>query len=119
MSQFTWRTSRRWASHGIERFTYVEARLPLGLILVPITFRAVADALIYIVRQQGMRILLYYMDDIITINLQHQQNVQNIYELYAEFDIPVAMEKPVGTTTYLRELRWKLLINQKYAGKAA
>ena len=46
---------------------YIDTRLPFGLRSAPIIFTALADALEWIVKQQGARILLCYLDDFITV----------------------------------------------------
>ena len=46
---------------------YIDTRLPFGLRSAPIIFTALADAVEWFVRQQGVRTLLYYFNDFITI----------------------------------------------------
>ena len=46
---------------------YVDARLSFGLRSAPLIFTAIADTLEWIIKQQGVGILLHYLDDFITI----------------------------------------------------
>ena len=47
--------------------TFLDTRLPFGLRSAPIIFTALADALEWIVKQQGVRYLYHYLDDYITL----------------------------------------------------
>ena len=84
---------------------YIDTRLPFGLRSAPIIFTALADALEWIVKQQGARILLHYLVDFITIGLPHSPvcgaNMQQLCDTCAELGVPVATEKTVGPTTCL------------------
>jgi len=84
---------------------YIDTRLPFGLRLALIIFIVLADALEWIEKQQGVRILLHYLDDFIIIgppdSLVCGSNMRKICETCAELGVPVATAKTVGPTTCL------------------
>ena len=59
---------------------YVDTRLLFGLRSAPLIFTAIADALEWIVKQQGVGILLHYLDDFITIGPPDQKHVLEIWK---------------------------------------
>jgi len=63
------------------------------------------DALEWIARQQGVRILLHYLDDFITVGPPDSPvcgyNMQKLCETCAELGVPVATAKTVDPTTCL------------------
>ena len=84
---------------------YIDTRLPFGLRSAPIIFTVMADALEWIVRQQGVRTLLHYLDDFITIGPPSTPecgtNLWKLCELCAEPGVPVTTEKMVDPTMCL------------------
>ena len=84
---------------------YIDTRLPFGLRSAPIIFTALADALEWIARQQGVGILLHYLDDFITVGSPDspvcESNMQKLGETCAELGVPVATAKTVDPTTCL------------------
>ena len=107
LSWFTRRTSCYWGSSGKVGFTKI-----FGLRSVLIIFTALAHALEWITKQQGVRILLHYLDDFNTVgppdSAECRANMHKLCELCAELGVPVATEKTVGPTTCLTflGLRW-------------
>ena len=84
---------------------YIDTRLPFVLRSAPIISTALADALEWIVKQQGAGILLHYLDDFITVGPPDSpvcgSNMQNLCDTCAELGVPVATEKTLGPTTCL------------------
>ena len=84
---------------------YIDTRLSFGLKSAPIIFTALADALEWIIKQQGVQILLHYLDDFITIGPPDSEecarSMQKFSELCGELGVPVAEEKTVGPATCL------------------
>ena len=46
---------------------FIDAALPFGLRSAPKIFKAVADAVTWIIRQQGLRFVIHYLDDFLLI----------------------------------------------------
>ena len=85
--------------------TFLDTRLPFGLRSAPIIFTALADALEWIVKQQGIRFLYHYLDDYITLGAPHstecQANLSILTECCSRLGVPIAQEKCEGPTTCL------------------
>ena len=83
---------------------YLDTRLSFGLRSAPIIFTALADALEWITRQQGVCVL-HYLDDFITIgppdSAECGMNMQKLCQMREQLGVPVAAEKTVGPTTCL------------------
>ena len=84
---------------------YIDGMLPFGLRSAPIIFTAVADALEWIFRQQGVEEIDHYLDDFITMGPSGSQvcgrNLDVIFQACEELGVPLAMEKLEGPTTRL------------------
>ena len=84
---------------------YVDARLSFGLGSAPLIFIAIADALEWIVKQQGVGILLHYLDNFITIGPPDSEecagNMEKFKKSCSELGVPVTEEKTVGPVTCL------------------
>ena len=78
--------------------------LPFGLRSALITLTSLPDALEWNIRQQGVKILLHYLDDFITIGppdtAECGTNMQKSCELCANLGIPTVTEKTVGPTSH-------------------
>ena len=84
---------------------YVDAALPFGLRSAPKIFNALADALEWIVRWNGVQDLWHYLDDFITCGQSGSQeckvNLQLLLDVCRHLGIPLAEEKMEGPTTCL------------------
>ena len=60
---------------------YIDTVLPFGLRLAPKIFCAVADALEWVLLEQGVSLLLYYLDDFLTMGKANSTECQNNLEL--------------------------------------
>ena len=77
--------------------------LPFGLRSAPKVFNAVADALEWVCRRQGVSNILHYLDDFFTIGSPHTvEYISNLAALRTTFDdlgVPLAEHKTVGPAT--------------------
>ena len=91
---------------------YIDTRLPFGLQSALIIFTALVDALEWIVKQQGARILLHYLENFIAVGPPDSpvcgSNMQKLCDTCAELGVPVATEKTMGPTTCLTVLGIKV-----------
>ena len=82
---------------------YVDTRLPFGLRSAPKIFNALADALEWCFRRQGVTDVDHYLDDFITIGPPHSaacaQNLQLIKDVSACLGVPLAEDKCEGPST--------------------
>lgn len=86
-----------------EEKIYVDPMLPFGLRSAPKIFNAVADALEWYLRQQGIRYVFHYLDDFIIVGLPGSPECQEALDLLErvcrELSIPLAVHKRDGPTT--------------------
>ena len=91
-----------WAKDNI-RTPNVDTALPLRS--APKIFTALADALEWVVRQTGVKVVLHYLDDFLLVgelaSEQCKDNLQKLLAVFTALHIPVAREKLEGTTTRL------------------
>ena len=84
---------------------FIDAALPFGLRSAPKIFTAVADAVTWIIRQQGVRFIIHYLDDFLLIGPPgHDDCAVALAILLQTFDLlglPVAWEKLEGPTACL------------------
>ena len=84
---------------------YVDTALPFGLRSAPKIFTALADALEWVVRQTGVKVMLHYLDDFLLVgepaSEQCKDNLQKLLAVFTSLHIPVASEKLEGPTTCL------------------
>ena len=84
---------------------YVDAVLPFGLRSAPKIFNAVADALEWMVRRQGVRDIWHYLDDYIVCGAPGlsdcADSLQMLIEMCRYLGIPLAEEKVEGPSTCL------------------
>ena len=82
---------------------YVDGMLPFGLRSAPKIFTAVADALEWIIRQNGVTLVDHYLDDFITMGPPGSetcgQNLDRILAVCRELGVPLAMDKLEGPHT--------------------
>lgn len=79
---------------------FVDTALPFGLRSAPKIFTAVADALEWIVRQEGVETIFHYLDDyLIVAPPNSDRGKEDLHRLLAVFErlrVPVAAEKLEG-----------------------
>ena len=84
---------------------YIGTVLPFGLRSAPKIFNAVADAVEWIVRQQGVRTIFHYLDDFLIVGNPHTRDftvqLSVLRAVFENLGIPVAMEKLEEPTTVL------------------
>ncbi|KAL5477819.1 hypothetical protein EMCRGX_G024667 [Ephydatia muelleri] len=84
---------------------YIDTALPFGLRSAPKIFTAVADALEWIMKKQGIHTVEHYLDDFILLGPpgmnRCQRNLDRALTICASLGVPLATEKLVGPTTRL------------------
>ena len=87
---------------------YVESRLPFGLRSAPKIFTAIADAIEWFARQQGVRDIYHYLDDYIILGPPNSpvcaQDLSTFLSICEAIGAPTAKEKtegPVSVLTFL------------------
>ena len=85
-----------------EKQYYVDTVLPFGLRSAPKIFNAVADALQWVVKQNGVTYLEHYLDDFITVGGANTEecadNLSTLLQTCSALGVPVAPEKTVSPT---------------------
>ena len=83
--------------------TYIDKVLPFGLRSAPIIFTAVADALQWLIKQEGVDFLDHYLDDYVTMGIagsnECAENVRTIERVCSKTGIPIEEEKKEGPAT--------------------
>ncbi len=82
---------------------YVDKVLPFGLRSAPKIFSAVADALQWLVRQQGLEIL-HYLDDFLAVSPPggaQRDDLGTALKLCEELGVPIAAHKTEGPSTVI------------------
>ncbi len=84
---------------------FVDTTLPFGLRSAPKIFTAIADAAEWIVRQAGVRFIIHYLDDFLTIGTagtdEGKQGLVILLGVFRRLGLPVAEEKLEGPCTSL------------------
>ena len=84
---------------------YVDTVLPFGLRSAPAIFNAVAEALAFVIRGQGVIWLDHYLDDFIVVGsprtTECQEGLQIALDTCCRLGFPVADEKTVGPATLI------------------
>ena len=94
-------------SNGMERGVYIDTCLPFGLRSVPKLFNTMhmADFLAWILEQQGMSILMHYLDDFLAmghpLTPECQRNLDILIQVCHLLNIPLAIQKVEGPTPCL------------------
>ena len=86
---------------------FVDAALPFGLRSAPKIFTALADALEWLARQEGVESLMHYLDDYLLIAKTEEECRDALHKLlclFGRLKVPVAPEKLEGPGTMLRFL---------------
>ena len=91
---------------------YVNTALPFGLRSAPIIFTAIADAIEWFARCNGVSNIFHYLDDYIIIgnpqSKQCESDLQSFQSILQWLKVPVAREKLEGPSTWLTFLGIKL-----------
>ena len=74
MSQFTHQTATNWEWSGKVIFIDIDATIPFGLLSAPLLFKALTDNVQWVVQQEGLKWILHYIDDFITIGAPDSKN---------------------------------------------
>ena len=96
-----------WSLLGMswESSLFIDTTLPFGLRSAPKIFTAVADAVEWIAKLQGVTTILHYLDDFLVIgNPESTECMANVALVLTTFDhlgIPVAMDKLEGPCSVL------------------
>ena len=84
---------------------YVDTALPFGLRSAQKIFTSLADALEWVVRQTGVKVVLHYLDEFLLVgepaSEQCKDNLQKLLAVFTALHILVAREKLEGPTTRL------------------
>ena len=84
---------------------YIDTVLPFGLRSAPKIFNAVADAVEWIICQQGVSTVFHYLDDFLIVGNPYTKDctvqLSVLREVFEHLGIPVAMEKLDGPATVL------------------
>ena len=84
---------------------YIDTKLPFGLRSAPKIFNALADALEWCFRKQGVTDVDHYLDDFITLgppgSLRCAENLRMIREVTTALGVPLAEDKSQGPSTAL------------------
>ena len=88
--------------------SYMDGMLPFGLRSAPKIFTAVADALEWCLRQEGVAEVDHYLDDFVTLGPAQSpvcgQNLSAIKSVCHRLGVPLAVEKLAGPATCLEFL---------------
>ena len=92
--------------------TFVDMALPFGLRSAPLIFSAVADALAWIMQQQGVGWVAHYVDDFITVGTPDSgecaRYVDIMHKVCEDTAMPVEPEKDEGPATTISFLGLEL-----------
>ena len=84
---------------------YIDTVLPFGLRSAPKIFSAVADALEWVLQDQGVSMLMHYLDDFLTMgkadSTECQGNLELIQRVCQFLGLPLKVEKLEGPTVVL------------------
>ena len=105
----------KWLGMRWKDQIFVDGMLPFGLRSVPKIFNAVADALEWIVGQEGIENIFHYLDDFAVVSPPDspvcQQALDTLLRAFAHLKVPLAIEKQDGPTTHITFLG--ILIKQE------
>ena len=84
---------------------YVDTALPFGLRSAPKIFNALAGALEWMVRQEGVQWVLHYLDDFLLVGAprsgQCGEDLRRLLSVFERLRVPIASEKLEGPTERL------------------
>ena len=81
---------------------FIDATLPFGLRSAPIIFNSVADALLWILHEQGIRSNFHYLDDFIILGdprtNECERNMWIMCTICELLGVPLSSQKCIGPT---------------------
>ena len=84
---------------------YINTILPFGLRSAPLIFTAVADAIQWIMEVQGVKHVMHYLDDYLTLgppdSPEYQRSLERTLSCCKRLGIPIAQHKTEGPSTQL------------------
>lgn len=84
---------------------FLDSALPFGLRSAPKVFNALADGLLWVLKQQGVRVALHYLDDYLICGAPRSRECSEALEgtlrTCERLGVPVSKEKLEGPTTSL------------------
>ena len=90
----------------------IDTALPFGLRLVPKIFNALADAVEWILKQEGIEVVLHYLDDLLLVGAPNSPECEHalsiLLRVFGELGLPVAANKSERLTTRLTFLGFEL-----------
>lgn len=102
-----WLMGMRW-----EGALYVDTALPFGLRSAPKIFTAIADAVQWVARQEGVRFVIHYLDDFLVIGAPASEEcataLSKLLRIFGRLGLPVAEEKLEGPLPCLGFLGFEL-----------
>ena len=91
---------------------YIDTALPFGLRSAPKIFTAIADAVEWIARRQGVRFSIHYLDDFLIVGAPDSSEcavaVEKLIEIFECLGLPVAADKREGPATQLEFLGFEI-----------
>ena len=82
---------------------YVDCQLPFGLASAPVIFRALGEALEWILRQRGVKAVIHYIDDFLLLGPPSSPGCKEALAITLqtcqELGVPIAPEKTEGPGT--------------------
>ncbi len=111
MSQSTQKTGGSWARGGVDQSSLIR-RYHLVYGQPPKIFTALADAVEWIARQEGVEWIMHYLDDFLVIGALGTEDcrlaVRKRQNVLDRLGFPVAMEKLEGPSTKLTFLGFEI-----------
>ena len=96
---------RKWLGMQWQDRVYVDGMLPFGLRSAPKIFNAVADALEWCVKQEGVEFLFHYLDDFAVVGPPNSRACHHALDMLkricAELGVPLAPEKQAGPSAII------------------
>ena len=103
----TWLFGMLW-----EDELFVDIALPFGLRSAPKIFSALADAVVWIAKQNGIPFLIHYLDDFLIVgppsSPQCAEYVTKLIAIFEQLGLPIALDKLEGPAVRLTFLGFKL-----------
>ncbi len=91
---------------------FIDTTLPFGLRSAPKIFTAVADAVEWILKHEGVRFAIHYLDDFLVMGASGAPEcgtaLEKLGELLRRLGLPIAEEKREGPTTVLEFLGFEV-----------
>ena len=79
---------------------YIDTALPFGLRSAPIIFTAIADAVQWILQQEGVRFVIHYLDDFLLIGMpgseECAESLAILLRTFKRLGLPIAVNKLEG-----------------------